>query len=57
MLYFLLALIIALLVSALAMGCNELEPLALRLAPPSMAPLLRYYFYDEGASVGPRSAA
>jgi hypothetical protein len=40
-LYFLLALIIALLISALFMGCNELEPLAVRLAPAQMTPLLR----------------
>lgn len=33
------------------MGCNELEPLALRFAPARMTPLLRYYFYNEGVSV------
>jgi hypothetical protein len=40
-LYFLLALIIALLITALYMGCNELEPLALKLAPDTFTPLLR----------------
>jgi hypothetical protein len=40
-LYFLLALIMALLISGLYMGCSELEPLAVRLAPASMTPLLR----------------
>jgi len=40
-LYFLLALIIALLIAALYMGCGELEPLAVRLAPAKFTPLLR----------------
>jgi len=40
-LYFLLAIIMALLVSALYLGCNELEPLVVRLAPASFTALLR----------------
>lgn len=40
-LYFLLALIIALLIAALYMGCNEMEPLAVKLAPAQFTPLLR----------------
>lgn len=40
-LYFLLALLIALLIAALYMGCSEMEPLAVRLAPAQFTPLLR----------------
>lgn len=40
-LYFLLALIIALLIAALYMGCNEMEPLAVKLVPAQFTPLLR----------------
>lgn len=50
-LYFLLATIIALLITALYMGCNELEPMAVKLAPDQFKPILRYYFYNEGANV------
>jgi hypothetical protein len=41
-LFFLLALIIALLIAALYMGCNEMEPLAIKLAPAQITSLLRY---------------
>jgi hypothetical protein len=41
-LYFLLATIIALLITALYMGCNELEPMAVKLAPDTFKPLLRW---------------
>ncbi len=40
-LYFLLATIIALLITALYMGCNEMEPLAVKFAPDTFKPLLR----------------
>lgn len=45
-LYFLLALVIALLIAALYMGCNEMEPLAVKLAPAQFTPLLRCAWCD-----------
>lgn len=41
LLYFLLALLIALLVGLLHLGCGDLEPLMVRLAPATFKPLLR----------------
>lgn len=40
-LYFLLALLIALLVTLLYMGCSEIEPMLVTLAPAQFAPLLK----------------
>lgn len=50
-LYFLLALLIALLISMLYLGCGELEPLILQFAPADLAPVVRYYFANEGSDL------